>query len=77
MKEYSDRQPVTSTNSSGIFSGVTFHDPMECFMDRKATGNEIAIMSTHQLEDGKVEEHEKLENEKTIPFEEFLELNLL
>ena len=80
MKLRKNREVIPSTEpdqTSGFFHGVVFHDPMGAFMDRKETKDEVAIMSTHYKFDYNEEFRrgdpiDELENEKTIPYEEFL-----
>lgn len=62
-------------NESGFshpfFKGVSIHDPMECFMTRAVTLEKVVIMWTHDIEDGELQEHDVLENETTIPYEQY------
>ena len=78
MKLKKDRVPVTETSASAdLFVGTTFHDPMEAFINRRETKDEVAVMSTHYSKDNEENERgdeiEELENNCTIPFQTFFD----
>jgi hypothetical protein len=65
-------KPRTDSKSTGLFSGVMFHDAMEHFITRECgdlkNPNDLCIMHTHDR-DG--DEFDYMENWCTIPYERF------
>jgi len=72
MKLIKDRISSSPSSNTGFFKGVTFHDPMECFISRADTGDNVTIMATHYT--NRDDEIDVLENDKDISLSEFEEI---